>query len=53
MSDEDSESQILIAQWKHACTTFDITDRATISALVITLDAIANTLAQNDQARYY
>lgn len=53
MPDEDSESQILVVQWKQACTTFDITVRATISALVTTLDLIANVLAQNDQARYY
>jgi ataxin-10 len=50
MSDEDSE---LVAQWKQACTTFDITVSATISALVSKLDAIANVLARNEQARYY
>lgn len=53
MSDDNSESQILIAKWKHACTMFDITKRTTIIALVTTLDSIANALAQNDQARYY
>lgn len=53
MPDEDSESQILVVQWKQACTTFDITVRATISALVTTLDLIANVLAQNDQARVH
>lgn len=53
MSEDNSESQVLIEKWKNVCTTFDITKRTTISALVAALDAIANTLAQNDQARYY
>jgi hypothetical protein len=52
MSEEASESQVILAQWKQACATFDITAKATINALVITLDAIANALAQNEQARY-
>jgi hypothetical protein len=52
MSDEASESQVLFAQWKQACANFDITVKATINALVITLDTVADALAQNDQVRY-
>lgn len=51
MSDDDSDSQILVTQWKQTCNTFDITVRVTISALVVTLEAIASVLAKDEKAR--
>jgi ataxin-10 len=51
MADDDPDSQILVTQWKQACSTFDITVRASISALVVSLEAIANVLAKDEKAR--
>jgi len=50
---ESFESSDLVAQWKQACTAFDISIGSSIASLVNALETIAKALAQDDQLRVH
>jgi len=49
---EYTQGAVVTAQFRKACSNFDIKDKIKLRSLLVILEYAAQTLAQSDDARY-